>query len=465
MATPQDSPYLYNEPFAPNKKPQEDPVEIKLVEGQFPQDIVGTYYRNGPNPVYEPPGLYHWFDGDGCIHAVRLANGVATYVARQVETHKLKTEKSAGKSLYGGFRSKPKLQNFLDYYFKGLPLFPDVSNTDLIAHNSKLYSVCAPLGQVYEVDPLTLQTVSTQNFNGQLKNLVAAHSKLDPHTNEIVFYGFDASPLSFGKPKIYHNVVSRDGLLVKSTALKIERPKNMHDFAITQNHTVFFDQPLEITLKGLEFKPTVPSRMGILPRHGNSKDVRWIEMPADYIIHTGNAFEKDSDHIVIYACDVEGLNDPSRDEKYLKFGSYYTRWTLDIRNLKLVEKTRLMAEAVEFPSINESFLTRENQYSYCARFDENSKFYEFDALVKYDHKTNQKLVYEFGGERRGNEFCFAPRKESQKEDDGYLVGYVLDKAKHKSEFLVIQAHDMRLAARFEIPTRVPSGFHGLWRQH
>ena len=39
------------------------------VEGELPRELNGTFYRNGPNPAYEPRGKYHWFDGDGMSHA------------------------------------------------------------------------------------------------------------------------------------------------------------------------------------------------------------------------------------------------------------------------------------------------------------------------------------------------------------------------------------------------------------
>ncbi len=32
------------------------------VTGTIPAELNGTFYRNGPNPAYEPVGRYHWFD-------------------------------------------------------------------------------------------------------------------------------------------------------------------------------------------------------------------------------------------------------------------------------------------------------------------------------------------------------------------------------------------------------------------
>jgi hypothetical protein len=52
--------------FAPVRS--EDDFELEVV-GEFPSDLRGAIYRNGPNPQFEPRGHYHWFTGDGMIHA------------------------------------------------------------------------------------------------------------------------------------------------------------------------------------------------------------------------------------------------------------------------------------------------------------------------------------------------------------------------------------------------------------
>ena len=50
-------------------------LEDLPVEGEIPQDLNGVYLRNGPNPHYEPKGSYHYFDGDGMLHAGEFRAG------------------------------------------------------------------------------------------------------------------------------------------------------------------------------------------------------------------------------------------------------------------------------------------------------------------------------------------------------------------------------------------------------
>ena len=70
-----------------------------VVEGEVPQDLFGSYYRNGPDPQFPPKeGHYHWFGGDGMIHAFHFENGKVSYKNRWVQTSKWKQERKAGKS-------------------------------------------------------------------------------------------------------------------------------------------------------------------------------------------------------------------------------------------------------------------------------------------------------------------------------------------------------------------------------
>lgn len=43
-----------------------------VIEGEIPRELDGTLSRNGPNPQFAPRGRYHWFDGDGMVHAFTL---------------------------------------------------------------------------------------------------------------------------------------------------------------------------------------------------------------------------------------------------------------------------------------------------------------------------------------------------------------------------------------------------------
>ncbi len=66
------------------------------VTGEIPGALAGEYLRNGFNPAVTPRPSYHWFDGDGMLHGVRLEGGTATHRNRWVQTKGLQAERRAG---------------------------------------------------------------------------------------------------------------------------------------------------------------------------------------------------------------------------------------------------------------------------------------------------------------------------------------------------------------------------------
>ncbi|HBI19538.1 MAG TPA: apocarotenoid-15,15'-oxygenase, partial [Brevundimonas sp.] len=65
---------------------EEYTAENMVVIGAIPLDIDGVYVRNTENPIQQPIGRYHPFDGDGMIHAISLKDGKAAYRNRFVRT-------------------------------------------------------------------------------------------------------------------------------------------------------------------------------------------------------------------------------------------------------------------------------------------------------------------------------------------------------------------------------------------
>ncbi|HJY39443.1 MAG TPA: carotenoid oxygenase family protein, partial [Steroidobacteraceae bacterium] len=85
-----DNPYLHG-PYTPVIS-EITAVDLRVTAGEIPADLSGAYMRNGPNPVLEPKGQYHWFDGDGMVHAVYFRDGRASYIRRWVRTQALRDE-------------------------------------------------------------------------------------------------------------------------------------------------------------------------------------------------------------------------------------------------------------------------------------------------------------------------------------------------------------------------------------
>src|SRR5215472_2298396 len=79
--------------FAPTSR--EITADDLQVEGEIPRDLFGIYLRNGPNPIFQPRDRYHWFYGDGMIHAIEFREGKATYRNRWITTQGFLAEQQA----------------------------------------------------------------------------------------------------------------------------------------------------------------------------------------------------------------------------------------------------------------------------------------------------------------------------------------------------------------------------------
>jgi len=54
---------------------------------KVPKELRGTLFRNSPKPQYAPrDNNYHWFLGDGMIHAFHVEEGRVSYRNRWVRT-------------------------------------------------------------------------------------------------------------------------------------------------------------------------------------------------------------------------------------------------------------------------------------------------------------------------------------------------------------------------------------------
>ena len=77
------------------------------IEGRLPEELRGTFYRNGP-AVHERFGVRyrHLFEGDGMVQAFRFDGRGVTHRARVLATPKLVRETEARRRLFRGFATE-----------------------------------------------------------------------------------------------------------------------------------------------------------------------------------------------------------------------------------------------------------------------------------------------------------------------------------------------------------------------
>ena len=432
------------------------------VTGAIPRELNGTFYRNGPNPAYEPVGRYHWFDGDGMIHAVTLRDGRAAYRNRWVQSDGLKEERAAGEALYPGLLElKPTEQ----------PRFKVTANTNIVCHAGRLLAL-VEAALPTELSRESLATVGLYDFNGKLSGPMTAHPKLDPQTGEMLFFGYSPFP-----PYLQYHVVDRGGALVRSEVIDVEWPSMIHDFAITADYVVFILCPLVFSFENLaatgrlfSWEPQRGTRIGVMPRSGGNADVRWFETDASYVFHPMNAYAENGSVTLDVArynalrfMSPDAARDPSIGDDQ---AARLHRWRIDLSPGGGITSTPLDDVSCEFPRVDERLVGLKHRFGYVAAVGDEDTGGKplWTTIKKYDLQRGTSEQRRFGAGNGVGEPLFVPRHDAAEEDDGFVLALVYDHTRNASDFYVLDARNIsgEPLATVHIPNRVPYGFHGNW---
>ena len=127
-----------------------------------------------------------------------------------------------------------------------------------------------------------------------------AHPKIDPIWDELCWFRYSAEP-----PYLVYGVVSPRGQISRTVPIDIPRPVLMHDFAVTDQHVVFFDSPAVIDPAAaatgepmVRWEPEHGTRIGVMSRDGEHDRVRWFPVENRFAMHFMNAYN-DGDAIVV----------------------------------------------------------------------------------------------------------------------------------------------------------------------
>lgn len=442
------------------------------VEGELPRDLSGTFVRNSSNPRFPPKGRYHWFDGDGMLHAIELAGGKARYRNRWIRTKAFEAESEAGTGLWSGVTERPDFTN-------PRGPFKDSANTDVVYHAGRLLALWWLGGEPYIIRLPDLETCGTTGWQGM--PTVSAHPKVDARTGEMMI--FDYKPLP---PYLTYGVVSKTGDLVHHTTIDLSGPRLQHDMAITEHYSLVFDMSLmwdpELLKQGktrVRFFRDRPSRIGVLPRYGQGSDVRWFSCAPFYMYHTINAWEEtDTDgntRIVLVGCRIENplAEDPENPAHegvvptigFLRLAPRLHRWTLNLATGAVSEQT-LDDTFIEFSRMDNRALGYPCRYGYSGRVPQLETI-RFDGIVKHDLHNGKSQQYRYAPGWHGGETTFAPRQGSpadSPDDDGYILTFLEDDANQASYLGVFAAAEIERGAiaKIRLPRRVPTGYHTYW---
>src|SRR5271166_5911417 len=264
----------------------EDDYDLE-VAGEFPSSLRGAFYRNGPNPQFEPRGHYHWFAGDGMIHAFFVGDGKVTYRNRYVRTPKWQLEHAAGKALFGGFDPRAA-----DPSVMGKD--GGTANTNIVWHAGRLLAL-VEAKKPFELDPESLES---RGYAESYKDRVTAQPKIDPETGEMVWFGYSVGNGWFTKTMSY-GVTEANGAVTRRDDFEAPFSSMVHDFLVTRRLALFPILPLTGDLQramcggpAFAWEPDKGAHVGVMARDAAVDTMRWFTTDACYVFHPMNAWEE-----------------------------------------------------------------------------------------------------------------------------------------------------------------------------
>jgi carotenoid cleavage dioxygenase-like enzyme len=433
-----------------------------VVIGEIPRGLEGALYRNGANPQYAPRGRYHWFDGDGMIHGFFFENGRVSYKNRWVRTERWKAERAAGEALFGGLLNP----GLTDESVAGISA--NTANTNIVWHAGRLLALWEA-GLPTELDPVTLETRGSWDFAGRLTRrnhptgIMTAHPKLDPRTGEMLMFGY--SPV---EPYLVYNVVDRNGNLTKSVELDVPWPSMMHDFITTAEHVIFPVFPVVFDLGAIasggqvmSWQPERGTMLGVMPRDGEAKDLRWFHTDPCYVFHPMNAHSEGARVIAEVArfpvVPLFGVEDQGPANFY--------RFTIDLERGE-ARQEQLDDVTMEFPRLDERYTGLPYAHGYAGgALRQDRGLVGFDSILHYNVQTGSRSAHVLREGSYTGEPVFVPSRPGAPEGEGVLLATVYREDERSSDLLVLDAENVEKdpLATIKLPTRVPFGFHGNWR--
>ena len=420
-----------------------------VVEGIIPTELDGRYVRIGPNPVAPDPRSYHFFTGDGMLHGVRIRDGRALwYRNRWIRSDEVAKARDVP--------AAPGPRHIFD-----------TVNTSVLHHAGSGWALVEAGSTPVRFDD-HLEAQRYDDFDGTLPGSFTAHPRRDPATGELHALCYEATD----PKRIRYNVVDVAGRVRRSVTIPVAHGPLIHDCAITERYVIVMDLPLTLSMRvvlsghGFPYRwnEKHPARIGLLPRDGDAEDIRWIPLDPCFVFHTANAFDLPDGRVALDVVSYDRMfagDNLAPDEQPRGF----ERWTID-PVARTVDQHMLDPSPQELPTIDGRRTGLPYRYAYALGLPEQlTEVLVGEApLLKHDLALGVRHIHEFGPGRIAGEFVFVPRAQDAEEDDGWLIGLVVEADNQSTALEILNARVLAAApiATVRIPHRIPPGIHGAW---
>ncbi len=462
-------------------------IEELRVIGDIPRELNGALYRMTTNQQHQPfnADRFHWFDGDGMVHAFYLRDGKASYRNRWILEDGLRAERAAGRTLYNGLMSGSGIAK--DELPPGAPQIKVPPNINIVTLGGRLLALNEDAPHYWEIAPNTLETVQRFDFDQAFAEfgddgMLTAHPHLDTVSGEMLFYAINPQSCI-----LECFTVGIDGAVNSRHKVQLDAPAWIHDFSFTEHYWVFFFGSLNCRASSVEVArkefgmiyndPDLRSRILLIERETGNPT--WIPETDLYMVtHFLNAYQENG-RVIVDA----GISQMAPSSSDLRVGDFFPfplpdkgtspfsgpelhRWVINPQTAK-AEHTRLGEFNGEFFRINEAVGGTKHQFGYMAAVHRpKGEVTGFNCLVKHDFTTGQ-FHYQFLSQIQDHcpgEPIFVAKPGATAEDEGWILAVWGDPEKNTSELVILDAQDFagEPLARVMLDHRVTAGFHGNW---
>ncbi|KAK4148834.1 putative carotenoid cleavage dioxygenase [Chaetomidium leptoderma] len=458
----------------------EGEVADLVVFGTIPPQLNGTFYRIMVDPFYplqegNPP-----VEGDGNICAFRIKDGRVDMKVRYVDTERLKLERQANKRLFGLYRNPfshhPCVRAAVD----------STANTNLVYWAGKLLAL-KESAQPYAVDPDTLETLCYDPFKSPGKTF-SAHPKVDPFTNELVVFGYEAKGL--GTDDIVTYSIDKQGQIHDEQWIKSPWPAFIHDCTITPNFLILVLWPYDADVKRMEaggqhwvYNKDRPTTFVVVPRRPSQRPAGWSPGETrvytwDHALqlHTAGSWEEGDklffESSRVYYNIFPVLGDP-KDKPFRDMEADYVRWEIDLSqptNTRLADPKVILDVPGEMARIDERFLTRPYDKLFCPVVMPGKSCpvppilpFGLNGYAMLDKAKGETAMFDPGLGCTIEEPIFVPRSEDAPEGDGWVLGMIQRIDLNRSDLVVLDTRDFaKPVAVVQLPFRTKGQIHGNW---
>ena len=487
---------------------QEFDYEITEIEGTIPDGLRGsTLFRNGPARFERgEQRVAHYLDGDGYLAKIAISpDGSAYFSSRFVKTAEHEQEAAAEnfqfRSTFGNAKAGGPIASMLELYLK------NPANTHIVSWGNKLLALYEA-GFPYRIDPQTLETLGMEDLAGNLSDralpqsrlegirwrskgqqAATAHPHIDTAKERLVSWTWGMA-VKLAQPNSLlielceydpqWNVASRKMYRMSGAAV------NPHDFALTQNYYVFFENALRFQtmpfLFGMKSPADClklvakPTKVHLIPRPDGEKAQEpplVLETAQWFSIHQACAYEQEDGQVVVYSSGW-----PASE------GGFLTSWGGYAPDFDAIAPTFLWKTVIDpdqkavvhsvapgmrnyciaHPHANpnlEGLPVRYLYMPYCNNIGESSPPVGY---LKLDTHTHQKTVWMNHAQCFAEEPIFVPDAAGKLEDSGWLLGLMYDYLRDRSCLVILDAKDIESGpvCRLWFTHHLAHGLHGSW---